>query len=202
MLRPIRITCIPSVLQASGLAGAEDKDGIRSLPAMRHHRPERPGHSRAAARGMVARCQMHTAINGRPFMSVPLSAFVRACVCRYVYHGYMSGEALTAFLLYSQGVGDLMLNLAQQVVALATGLGAGEKIFEIIAEKPTLPISGGIVPFSTPKGEHTNETDVGAVLRVSLCVWLCDLCGIYYRSLGDAWGVVRLPQCPAARRGP
>ncbi|CEM12963.1 unnamed protein product [Vitrella brassicaformis CCMP3155] len=70
----------------------------------------------------------------------------------YVYHGYMSGEALTAFLLYSQGVGDPMINLAQQVVALATGLGAGEKIFEIIAEKPTLPISGGIVPFSTPKG--------------------------------------------------
>jgi hypothetical protein len=46
-----------------------------------------------------------------------------------------------------------MNTLSEQIISLSQGLGAGEKIFEIIEHQPTLPIAGGLVPLGEPRGE-------------------------------------------------
>mmetsp|Transcript_68178 Transcript_68178/g.153181 ORF Transcript_68178/g.153181 Transcript_68178/m.153181 type:complete len:331 (-) Transcript_68178:39-1031(-) len=61
--------------------------------------------------------------------------------------GDLSPDRLASFLLYSQMVQDAMNTLANQIVAVFQGLGAGEKIFEIIAAPPpNIPLQGGFVP--------------------------------------------------------
>jgi len=56
--------------------------------------------------------------------------------------GYMDGADLASFLLYSQNIGESMNALAQQVISLMQGLGAGDSIFELIDQPPSMPIEG------------------------------------------------------------
>ncbi|KAG5178077.1 P-loop containing nucleoside triphosphate hydrolase protein [Tribonema minus] len=91
-----------------------------------------------------------------PVVAIVQNALTFAVLCLggfYVTRGQMSGADLTAFLFYSQTVQDNMNTLSEQIISLFQGLGAGEKIFEIIQHQPTLPITGGLVPPGEPKGE-------------------------------------------------
>lgn len=63
-------------------------------------------------------------------------------------HG-LSARSLTAFYFYSTTITEAMQNLADNVLSILTGLGAGEKIMDIISQKPTIPVKGGLVPSSS-----------------------------------------------------
>eukprot|EP00930_Biecheleria_cincta_P069809 TRINITY_DN57505_c0_g1_i1.p1 TRINITY_DN57505_c0_g1~~TRINITY_DN57505_c0_g1_i1.p1 ORF type:complete len:822 (-),score=132.96 TRINITY_DN57505_c0_g1_i1:25-2490(-) len=65
----------------------------------------------------------------------------------FVATGDMRSGDLAAFLFQSQMVQDAMNTVASQIVAVYQGLGAGQKIFEIIAAPPPkVPLEGGAVP--------------------------------------------------------
>lgn len=63
-----------------------------------------------------------------------------------VSDGGLSARSLTAFYFYSTTITEAMQSLADNVLSILTGLGAGEKIMDIIAHKPTIPVKGGTVP--------------------------------------------------------
>jgi ABC-type multidrug transport system fused ATPase/permease subunit len=67
-----------------------------------------------------------------------------------VMQGSMSGSDFAAFMLYSEGVQGSMGELAGQVPSVMTALGAGEKVFELIALQPTIPSgsSGRYIPYA------------------------------------------------------
>jgi len=63
-------------------------------------------------------------------------------------HG-LSARSLTAFYFYSTTITEAMQSLADNVLSILTGLGAGEKIMDIISQKPTIPVKGGLIPSSS-----------------------------------------------------
>jgi|EP01043_Picozoa_sp_COSAG02_P021368 ABC-type multidrug transport system fused ATPase/permease subunit len=71
---------------------------------------------------------------------------------RMVLQGRMSGSDFAAFMLYSEGVQGSMGELAGQVPAVMTALGAGEKVFELIALQPTIPSGNTDRGGSSPDG--------------------------------------------------
>merc|ERR1719245_1458496 len=71
----------------------------------------------------------------------------------------MRAGDLAAFLFYSQMVQDSMNTVASQIVAVFQGLGAGEKIFEIIAAPlPKIPLEGGYTPSDEQLAAITTKT--------------------------------------------
>ncbi len=58
----------------------------------------------------------------------------------------LTARSLTAFYFYSTTITDAMQSLADNILSILTGLGAGEKIMDIIAQQPTIPVKGGLIP--------------------------------------------------------
>jgi ABC-type multidrug transport system fused ATPase/permease subunit len=58
----------------------------------------------------------------------------------------MTARSLTAFYFYSTTITDAMQSLADNILSILTGLGAGEKIMDIIAQQPSIPVKGGLIP--------------------------------------------------------
>lgn len=87
------------------------------------------------------------------FVQVGLTLCVLLLGGRLVSKNEMSAANLTAFLFYSQTVQDAMQTLTDNLLNLLAGLGAGEKIFDVINDLPTIPTSGGLEVPQPSKGE-------------------------------------------------
>lgn len=75
---------------------------------------------------------------------------------RAVAHGRMTGTDFAAFMLYCGDVQASMFEIAGHIPAVMTGLGAGERVFELMALVPTIPTSGGIVPSLDSKDKSSS----------------------------------------------
>ena len=60
---------------------------------------------------------------------------------RMVMAGTMSGSDFSAFMIFSEGVQAAIGGVADQVPAVMSALAAGEKVFQLMALKPTIPIT-------------------------------------------------------------
>lgn len=58
---------------------------------------------------------------------------------RMVMQGTMSGSDFSAFMVFSEGVQTAIGGVADQVPAVMSALAAGEKVFQLMALKPTIP---------------------------------------------------------------
>lgn len=88
-----------------------------------------------------------------PIVSLLENALVLTVVLLGAYlvaHGGMDSADLTAFFFYSQTITAAMQSLADNILSLLTGLGAGSKLMEIIAQQPSIPIKGGRIPSRPP----------------------------------------------------
>ena len=62
---------------------------------------------------------------------------------RMVMQGKMSGSDFAAFMVFSEGVQSAIGSIADQVPAVMSAMAAGEKVFQLMALRPTIPSSSG-----------------------------------------------------------
>ena len=97
---------------------------------------------------------------------------------RMVAQGRMSGSDFAAFYWSSEAVQGAMSDVAGQIPSIMTALGAGEKVFELIALAPTIPIKGG----HTVSRVLLTSVSPARLLAQPPCCWLPP-----HRSLPRLW---------------
>jgi len=72
-----------------------------------------------------------------------------------VSEGQLSIGALTSFILYAAYTAISIGGLSNFYTELNKGIGSATRIWEIMDRKPLIPIRGGFIPSSKPRGEIT-----------------------------------------------
>ena len=151
-----------ALAEASHVA-EESLSAIRTVRAFVAEDAERARYGRAVADSYGA--ARKRAFAGSTFMGAAAAggyasmAAVLGYGGRLVARGEMTAGALTAFLVYTLLIAMSLAALAEVWAEVMRGLGAAERVFELMDRKPGMPLRGGVVPGTVRPSTGSGRTD-------------------------------------------
>src|SRR6266545_1987432 len=128
----------------------ESLSAIRTVRAFVAEEAERARYGRAVADSYDA--ARKRAFAGSTFMGAAAAGGYAAMAAvlgyggRLVARGDMTAGALTAFLVYTLLIAMSLAALAEVWAEVMRGLGAADRVFELMGRTPGMPLRGGVVP--------------------------------------------------------
>ena len=128
----------------------ESLSAIRTVRAFVAEEAERARYGRAVADSYDA--ARKRAFAGSTFMGAAAAGGYAAMAAvlgyggRLVARGDMTAGALTAFLVYTLLIAMSLAALAEVWAEVMRGLGAADRVFELMGRVPGMPLRGGVVP--------------------------------------------------------
>jgi len=140
----------------------ESLSAIRTVRAFVAEEAERARYGRAVADSYDA--ARKRAFAGSTFMGAAAAGGYAAMAAvlgyggRLVARGDMTAGALTAFLVYTLLIAMSLAALAEVWAEVMRGLGAADRVFELMGRTPGMPLTGGVIP------EETRESPLSLTL--------------------------------------
>jgi len=149
----------------------ESLSAIRTVRAFVAEEAERARYGRAVADSYDA--ARKRAYAGSTFMGAAAAGGYAAMAAvlgyggRLVAKGDMTAGALTAFLVYTLLIAMSLAALAEVWAEAMRGLGAADRVFELMDRKPEMPLTGGVIPEESRESPLTADRQRPLTLALS-----------------------------------
>src|SRR6266511_476497 len=149
----------------------ESLSAIRTVRAFVAEQAERARYGRAVADSYDA--ARKRAYAGSTFMGAAAAGGYAAMAAvlgyggRLVAKGDMTAGALTAFLVYTLLIAMSLAALAEVWAEAMRGLGAADRVFELMDRKPEMPLTGGVIPEESRESPLTADRQRPLTLALS-----------------------------------
>ncbi len=170
MIRALARRYQDALADASHVA-EESLSAIRTVRAFVAEQAERARYGRAVADSYDA--ARKRAYAGSTFMGAAAAGGYAAMAAvlgyggRLVAKGDMTAGALTAFLVYTLLIAMSLAALAEVWAEAMRGLGAADRVFELMDRKPEMPLTGGVIPEESRESPLTADRQRPLTLALS-----------------------------------